>query len=172
MFSIDNTTYNMPCKITREAKMEASEISGMMLDKSYFNDVLGTFMTYGITVVVPLGKEDLYSSLYETLTDPVDAHTFVLPYNQTTVVITGRVETVSDEYYREYNSAKVWRKTSFSVIANHPTKTYSLAEMVSRGLTPLPNVANPEDGTMYKYVEGSGWVEITEPYPDADERAY
>ena len=37
-FSIDGLEWQYPCQITREAKLTASDISGMMLDKSYFND--------------------------------------------------------------------------------------------------------------------------------------
>lgn len=171
-FTIDGITWDLPCKITREAKMEASEISGMMMDKSYFNDVLGTFMTYGITIVVPLGKESMYSTLYEMLTDPVADHSCVLPYNQDVINIVGRIETVSDELYREENGVKIWRRTSFNIIANHPTKTYTLDEAITRGLTPLPSVEDVEDGAYYQYSSENGWVEIEEPYPDADEVAY
>lgn len=170
MFSIDGTEWNMPCKITREAAMTASEISGMMLDKSYFNDVIGMFLTYTVSVVVPLGKENVYSALYEILTDPVDAHVCVFPYNQDTVEITGRIETVSDEYYRDVNGHKVWRKTTFTVTANHPTKTYTLSEMVQRGLTPLPSVIDVEDGAVYEYHTDTGWQEIE--LTNADEVAY
>lgn len=170
MFSIDGTEWDMPCKITREASLTASEISGMMLDKSYFNDVIGMFLTYTVTIVVPLGKENFYSQLYEVLTDPVDGHTFVFPYNQDTVQITGRIEVVSDEYYKEYGGRKIWRKTSFTVTANHPTKTYTLGEAVARGLTPLPSVVDVEDGAVYEYHANTGWQEIE--LKDADEVAY
>ena len=170
MFSIDGTEWNMPCQIQRQAEMKASDISGMMLDKSYFNDVIGMFLTYTVTIVVPLGKENVYSELYEILTDPVDAHVCVLPYNQTTVQITGRIETVSDDYYREVNGHKVWRHTTFTITANHPTKTYTLAEMVQRGLTPLPSVVDVEDGAVYEYHADTGWEEIE--MIDADEVSY
>ena len=170
MFSIDGTEWNMPCKITREASLTASEISGMMLDKSYFNDVIGMFLKYTVSVVVPLGQENLYSSLYEVLTDPVDGHTFVLPYNQDMVTIAGRIEVVSDEYFRETNNHKVWRRTQFTVIANHPTKTYTLGEAIERGLTPLPSVRDVEDGAVYEYHTDTGWEEIE--LIDADEVAY
>lgn len=175
MFStitIDGTDWNLPCKIKREAELKASEISGMMMDKSYFNDVIGTYMKYTVNLVVPVGRENAYAALYEILADPVDGHTFVLPYSQTTVTITGRIEVISDELWREEGGVKTWRKTTFTIIANHPTKTYTLGEAIQRGLTPLPQVIDVEDGTIYQYSSETGWHEITEPYPDADEVAY
>jgi len=161
MFSIDGMEWNLPCKITRTAQLTASEVSGMMLDKRYFNDVIGTYMTYGVTVVVPLGKEDLYSAFYEKLVDPVSSHNFVLPYNQGTIQLTARVETVSDELYREVNGKKVWRRTSFTIIANYPSKTYTLSQVVARGVDQLPTISNPVDGATYRYSSSSGWTRIS-----------
>ena len=172
MFSIDNTIIRLPAKIVRSAQMTPSEISGMMLDKSYFNDVIGTYMSYTVAVVVPLGKEGLYDILYEILTDPVDAHSFVFPYNQTSINITGRVENVTDELYKEIGGKNIWRKTQFTVIANHPSKAYTLSEMINRGLTPIPNVSEPEADAVYEYDPEQGWIELDAPYPDVDEVAY
>jgi hypothetical protein len=38
MFVLDGMSWDIPCDIERIAEMKASEISGMLLDKSYFND--------------------------------------------------------------------------------------------------------------------------------------
>lgn len=174
MFSIDGNDWNIPCEISRTAELTASEISGMLLDKTYFNDVLGTFMKYDIKIVVPHGKEGLYSQIYEILTDPVDAHTFVLPYNQDTVTITGRVETVSDKYYRKVGDLTIWRGTQFTVIANHPTKTYTLGEAVERGLSPFPDIVQPvEDGSLWQFTTANGWeTYVPTEYTDGDEVAW
>ena len=46
MFSVDGVQWDVPCRIVRTAEIAASEISGMLLDRTYFNDVLGTWMRY------------------------------------------------------------------------------------------------------------------------------
>lgn len=161
MFTIDGIEWDVPCRIERMAEITASEISGLLLDKTYFNDVLGTYLRYNISIAVPIGMEEDYAELYEILTDPVDAHTFILPYNQTEVTITARVETVSDKYYRVENGNKIWRGTKFTAIAIHPTKSIELEEAVARGISPIPDVQNPEIGDVYEFTE-NGWVPVEE----------
>ena len=136
-FYIDGIQWAVPCKIERTAEMKASEISGMLLDKSWFNDVLGTYMRYEVTIVVPRGMESQYATIYEKLTEPVDGHSFVFPYNAGTLTVTGRVTDVKDVWHKVGN-ANYWAGTRFTVIANNPTKTMTLSEVIARGFSPLP----------------------------------
>lgn len=158
MWSIDGNNWNVPCTIEREAEVTASEVSGMLLNKQYFNDVIGTFMKYTVAIAVPVGMESDYKYIYEVLTDPVEAHTFVFPYNDGYITITGRVKTVSDKYYRGAGDTNGWRGTKFSVIANHPSKELTLSQAIQRGLTPLPLVRHANNGDVYAYNNG-GWVQ-------------
>ena len=54
-FTIDGTEYQMPCSIQRQAEVKASNLSGDLLDGTYYNDVIGTYMTYTIGIAVPIG---------------------------------------------------------------------------------------------------------------------
>lgn len=124
-FTVDGVDYSdLVVNTKRTAEVRSSDLSGLLLDRTYFNDAIGTYLTYEVEISVPYGKEALYASLYEALSDPVSGHEFVLPYNQTTVQLTGRVETISDAYHHK-NSKGVhfWRDTVFSIIANEPSKT-------------------------------------------------
>ena len=85
MFSIDRYSWPWPCDVERVSEMKPSKISGLMLDKNYFNDVLGTYMSYTVSIAVPPERRDEYTPLYECLTDPSDGHVFTLPYNQGTI---------------------------------------------------------------------------------------
>lgn len=168
MFTVDGIQWDIPCTIERAAKVTSSEISGMLLNKQYFNDVLGTFMEYTIAIAVPFGYEYLYTDIYETLTAPKDGHTFVLPYNEDTITITGRIQVVSDRYVKTQNGNH-WRQTRFTVIANHPSKTMDLEDVLSVGLTPLPSVPEAFVGDLYEYTQ-NGWVKRY--YTDGDEEYY
>lgn len=121
MITVDGVDYDFPCDIAREAQIRASELSGMLLNKNYHNDPIGTYMQYTITMAIPVTMMAEYSELYEILSDPVAGHTFILPYNQSTIQINGRVETVSDRYFKKGGVA-VWRGTQFVIIANEPSK--------------------------------------------------
>ena len=156
MLSIDGVTYNVKADISRTSEVTASDISGLMLDGSYFADIIGTYLQYDITLKYPLYDQNLYAALYEVLNAPVDGHTFVLPYNGSTVTITGRVEMIADDVLELDGGAVYWRNTTFSIIANHPSRQSTLSEIVERGRTPIPDVASPSLGAIYRYT-ANGW---------------
>ena len=171
IWSIDGIEWSIPCQITRTAEMAASDISGVLLDKTYFNDVLGTYMKYDIAIAVPFGMEDDYTDLYETVTSPVDAHEFILPYGQTTIAITGRVASVSDQYVYMDGTRNYWKGFSFTVIANHPTKENSLGDVITRGMSPMPAHVIIPDGAIYEWDAQEGtWSRIE--LEDADEEYF
>ncbi len=169
MWYVDGLSWDIPCTIERVAEVTASEISGMLLNKQYFNDIIGTYMKYDISIAIPVGMEDDYADLYEVLTEPVDAHAFVLPYNQSTISITGRVQTISDSYYGTENGTQIWRGTKFSIIANHPSKEMSLSQAISHGISPVPDVQGAVVGDIYELTQ-DGW-QLTD-FQDADGVAY
>lgn len=170
MFSIDGITWDIPCSIEREAAINSSDISGPMLDRSYFNDVLGTYMSYTVRIAVPLNMRDEYAQIYEALTNPVDGHLFVMPYNDSTIEITARVSTVSDVYVRLAGGQVYWKGIEFTCVANYPTKAMTLGEMVVTGRAPFPDVADPSEGDTYTYSNGA-WVPAA-TYDDADSIYY
>lgn len=169
MFTVDGMQWDFPCDIDRTAEMTASEISGMLLNKQYFNDVIGTFLRYSITLVVPFGSRDAYTQLYEILTQPVDAHSFTLPYNGGQITITGRVTQISDVYKRLPGGAVHWRGIKFEVVANAPTKTHTLGEAIQRGLAPMPEIGGAITGVLYRF-NGSDWEQVD--YQNGDVKTY
>lgn len=160
MWSIDGIEWEIPCTIERVAEMQESDISGMMLDKHYFNDVIGTFLKYSLKLEVPFGMEQEYAELYELLTEPVDGHSFVLPYAGGVLEVTGRVGNMKDVFMRLKDGSIHWRGISFDITANHPSKTMSLEEVLTRGATPLPDESDIKVGETYVFEIG-GWNEIT-----------
>ena len=157
-FSIDGLEWNYPCKIERVAEVTASELSGLLLDKSYFNDVLGTWMKYNLTIAVPFGNEPDYNSIYEQLIQPVSGHTFVFPYNSGTITVTGRVTTVSDAWVKMPGNNNYWKGTRFEIIANTPSKTEELGEVVSAGNSPNPTL--PWSGWVRFYIDDDGYLHL------------
>lgn len=168
-WSIDGVVWEYPCTIEREAEVTASEISGMMLNKTYFNDVLGTWMKYTVAIAVPMNKVAEYSAIYEMLTDPQNYHDFVLPYNDGTISLNARVTNVSDVWVRLTGNKNYWRKTRFDIIANAPTKEASSSGISNHGLTPYPTDLDPDIGDLYEWTS-AGWV--AKEYADADEKFY
>ena len=169
IWMIDGLAWNVPCQIERTAEMRASEISGVLLDKSYFNDVVGTYMKYTISIAVPFTMAKVYEDLYDMITEPVESHSFVIPYGQTTVSITGRVESVSDSYVYMDGSRNYWKGFKFTVISNYPTKEEELNSVLERGISPMPSTIGVEDGATFTWDADEGeWVTVS----DADEVEY
>lgn len=170
MFTVDGMAWEIPCDITRTAEITPSDISGMLLDGSYFNDVLGTYMQYEVSVVPNPHDMGAYYSLFELLSQPVDGHEFVLPYNGDTIELTARVEEISDIYVRMPGGGVYWKGTEFTITSNAPTKQPTLSEAITRGMTPLPDVYDAEIGDTYTFT-ANGWEKV-ETLPDADTTAY
>lgn len=169
---IDGTRWDIVSKVERVSEMRESDISGLMLDKRYFSDVIGTYMTYDVTLAVPPGRERDYSDLYEVLTQPVGWHTFILPYGQSTLEISGRVADVHDTLLSvttARGTTQRWYGVRFTVTANGPTKTIELGEAIARGFAQLPEVVDIPVGTLYEATT-AGWVEVE--YDDADVKRY
>ena len=164
--TVDGIQWNVECQIERVSEIRASDISGLLLDGSQFNDVLGQYLRYDIALVCPMGMETEYAELYEALTAPVDGHSFVLPYNNGTITITARVESIHDVRY-PVGDGQHWAGTKFTAIANHPTKFMSLDDVLARGGTPLPDLSDGSEGDYWHCEGANGWVHGN--YPDCSE---
>lgn len=122
MILVDGTRYDFPCDIQRKARIVSSDVSGMLMNKTEYNDALATYYDYTLKFAIPVDKMGVYEAFFEQVTAPVDSHTFLFPYNQTNIYITGKVESVSDVFYREVNGVNVWRNVQMNIKALVPTK--------------------------------------------------
>ena len=159
ILSIDGAEYDVKCSVRRQADVRDTDISGEMLDGSYFHDVEGTYYDYDISFTYPLYDQYKYAAIIEALTEPVDGHTFVLPYNDGTVTVTAKVESVSDDLLELVDGTTYWRQTSFRLSANHPTRQPTLEETITRGRAALPDIDEPEVGDTYTW-NGTAWVAV------------
>ena len=160
MFTIDGVNWPYPCGIERTAELKQGDASGMLLDRSQYNDVLGTYMRYTVSVAVPMDQMARYTALYEALTDPAGEHQFTFPYNQSTIDLTGCVGNVEDVYVRLPNGGVYWKGLRFTISANHPSRYYTAQQLSQRGQTALPDVVEPQEGDTYTFHNGE-WVAYT-----------
>lgn len=165
-FTVDGQEWPIEARFERLADLQESDISGRLLDGSLFRDVLGTFYRWQVTLTVPFDKTAEYAQLYEILTEPVDGHTFVLPYNSTTLTVTAAVKELRDLRYPTADGGSYWAGCTFAIEANHPSKFMSLDQVLARGGTPLPELSEGTEGDTWRYDGANGWVH--ESYPDGD----
>lgn len=170
MFTIDGVEYGVACEATRSAEVRESDISGLLLNGQIFRDVLGTYFTYDIQLTMPLKNKGRYAALIEQLTEPVDGHAFVLPYNNETLELTGKASDIEDVWKKLPSGYTYWDGLRFTIEPNGPTKTITLQEAITRGLTPLPDAYDAQIGDTYTFT-ANGWEKV-ESVADADTTAY
>lgn len=125
-FIIDNSEYTFATSVKRRSVVVSSDNSGMLMDGTYYNDVIGTYLEYDVSLAIPEGQQDAYVTFYETITSPVAYHDFVLPYNNSSVVVRGRIQNISDSYLQKNSQGKVtWRNIRFTIAESIPHKTSS-----------------------------------------------
>lgn len=169
MFVIDGLVWDIKCEITRTTQMKDSEISGMMMNKVYFHDVIGTYIEYEIELPAPMYLQQNYATIYDLMSQPVGGHTWVLPYNEEFITLTGKVDKIKDVYVEMPGGRIYWKGTKFTISGSNPIKTMSLGEVITRGLEPVPNVMSPQIGDQYTW-DGTKWV--VAHYEDADDISY
>ena len=170
MFAIDGVEFNVKCSIEREIEVKESSISGMLLNGQVFRDILGTYYSYEVRLEMPLKNKGRYHTLIELLSEPVDGHVFVLPYNNEEIQLTGKVDKPKDVWVKLPSGYTYWDGLKFTVQPNGPSKSLSLSEAITRGLTPLPDAQTPNIGDTYTFT-ADGW-EATAAFEDADNIAY
>lgn len=117
MIGIDGTYYYFPCDISRKVRITSSDVSGMLMDRTEYNDALATYIDYTLKVAIPIDKMNEYTTFFEQLASPVDCHTFYLPYNQTYLNFKGKIDSLSDVYFRKVNGVQVWRSVTVNIRA-------------------------------------------------------
>ncbi len=122
MIWVDGTKYDFPCDITRTARIVSSDVSGMLMNRTEYNDTLATYYDYTLKFAIPINRMNLYAAFFEQVTAAVDSHTFTFPYNQSKIDIVGKVESVSDVFYREVGGVNIWRSVQMTVKALEPSK--------------------------------------------------
>lgn len=166
MLNIDGVSFDLKLEVTRTARMLSSEISGRMMDATWFNDVYGTYYDYDFVLRYPLKDQAKYAALYEMLTVPVAGHAFVFPYNNLMLEVTARIEEVPDEYVEKDDRRTWWRALGFTAKANTPTKEVDLGAVISNGLPATPEGMPAQEGDTYRYT-GGAWVPVS--YVNGDE---
>ena len=118
----------MFAQLKRKAEVRDTELTGMMLDGNLHRDILGTYFTYALDIVIAPGSViapggmSAYDTLYEAMTTASASHTITVPYNQTTVTLTAYIQTVEDELYQDSASGATWHRLHVEFTSVGPVK--------------------------------------------------
>lgn len=98
IFTVDGVGYNVGVvSIKRKASIKDGPNADNALSGKRWRDIQGTFYDYTMELSSDgMSRED-YDAMYEVLSAPVNSHTLVAPYGQTTISFTAYIEVVEDE---------------------------------------------------------------------------
>lgn len=129
---IDGATFDVGvASIRRRARIEDGPNQGTSKRGDWIRDVYGTHYDYILSFDTSAGltRAD-YDTLYQVLTAPVEFHTIVVPYGQSTLSFTAGITGAEDNVIL-MDDGTVWGNLSITFRAKSPQRL--AAEVVSSG---------------------------------------
>ena len=129
--TIDGTSFDVGVEyIKRQARIEDGPNAGNSKRGDWIRDVYGTFYDYILAFDTSSGlsKED-YDTMYGILTAPVEFHTLVVPYGQSTLSFQAGITGAEDNVIL-MDDGTVWGNLSITFRAKSPQR---LATEASNG---------------------------------------
>ena len=110
--NMDGTTYRV--RIVYDTLIRSFELlegvnAGEMLSGRHERDLLGTGYTYQMQVEPDPRYPTDYDAFFEAISAPVDSHTIIMPYGQTTITYEAMVESGQDTYRGIISGRTRWR---------------------------------------------------------------
>lgn len=130
--TIDGTPFDVGVAyIKRKARIPDGPNAGEAKRGDWIRDVYGTFYDYilAFDTSAGLSKED-YDTMYSLLTAPVEFHTLVVPYGQSTLSFNAGITGAEDNVIL-MDDGTVWGNLSITFRAKKPQRL--AAEVVSSG---------------------------------------
>ena len=125
LVSVDGKYYNIriPRKgIERNFEILDGESAKRLLSGRMDRDIIGTYYNYTIRFDF-LGEDPTeYDELWETLSAPVDYHTIIVPYAQSTLVFEAYVSKGRDVLDLQDDETNRWSDLSINFIAMEPKR--------------------------------------------------
>lgn len=120
-FMMDGIAYNVRVSnLTRKFSVQDTDRTGRTQDGEMYRDIIGTFYNYSMTVEQMDGDTEAFDQFWEAISQPVESHVCVFPYNQVTMtqrmyVTSGEQSVISRKSTRTH-----WGEMEVSFIAMSP----------------------------------------------------
>lgn len=110
--NMDGTTYRV--RIVYDTLIRSFELlegvnAGEMLSGRHERDLLGTGYTYQMQVEPDPRYPTDYDAFFEAISAPVDSHTIIMPYGQSSITYEAMVESGQDTYQGTVAGQTKWR---------------------------------------------------------------
>ena len=110
--NMDGTTYRVRIvydTLIRSFVLLEGVNAGEMLSGRHERDLLGTGYTYQMQVEPDPRYPTDYDAFFEAISAPVDSHTIIMPYGQSTITYEAMVESGQDTYRGIVGGRTKWR---------------------------------------------------------------
>ena len=126
VFKVDGVSYNVIVPeggLKRQGRVLDGESVGRMLSGRMMRDIVGTYYNYAMQLDTRNLDVAQYDALYQVLSAPVDYHTVILPYGQSTLTFQAYVTNLDDELVLIQEGRNLWGNLSFTFVAMQPERT-------------------------------------------------
>lgn len=126
VFKVDGVSYNVIVPeggLKRQGRVLDGESVGRMLSGRMMRDIVGTYYNYAMQIDTRNLDVAQYDALYQVLSAPVDYHTVILPYGQSTLTFQAYVTNLDDELVLMQEGRNLWGNLSFTFVAMQPERT-------------------------------------------------
>ena len=126
IFKVDGVAYNVTVPeggLKRQGRILDGDNAGRMQSGRMQRDVIGTYYNYVMQIDTKSLDVAQYDALYQVLSAPVDYHTVILPYGQSTLTFQAYVSNVDDELMLMQGNRNLWGNLSFTFVAMQPART-------------------------------------------------
>ena len=123
---MDGVSYNVIVPeggLKRQGRVLDGESVGRMLSGRMMRDIVGTYYNYAMQLDTRNLDVAQYDALYQVLSAPVDYHTVILPYGQSTLTFQAYVTNLDDELVLMQEGRNLWGNLSFTFVAMQPERT-------------------------------------------------
>ena len=122
--TLDGVTYPSIriMSIKRSFSVLDGENAGRVMTGAMERDIIGTFYNYAVEVDADNIAPAEYDAFYDVISSPVDSHTLVVPYAQTTLEFEAYVSNGEDELEIMGDTFNRWGNLSFNFIAMAPQR--------------------------------------------------
>ena len=124
---IDGKSYNIsiPEKgIKRNFEILDTDKAGRLVNGDMQRDIIGTFYNYSVEFKTNNLTRKEYDDFYEVISAPVEYHTIIVPYGQSTLEYKAYVTNGQDILERIDKNGNKWSGITVNFIATSPKRRY------------------------------------------------
>lgn len=125
MLTIDGRDYDVRVvygSLERTFEILEGPNAGTSLNATRIRDIIGTAVSYSLTVEPNPANVADYDAFYEAISSPTESHTVSFPYGQTTLAFEALITGGADAYSGKFGGVNRFKSLSLSFVPVEPQR--------------------------------------------------